>query len=361
MLIRYLLIISWFSLRPMLCLSKDGHIMTSLTMYISALCSDLPNTICCSSSENVTPVYSRIVHELHALLQGAAWLQSQATSAAALSASTDLPMSSAAAITPSKSSHLPGSLGKHRRHASTSPFTLPDQDFSSSPLSRGNSEAAASPMHKKADKPSANSIAFSTAANDTSARLASMTGQESLQKATVALKELQTKYGQASSKAQSSSNSSSFSGVTQEVSSGLGSAADTEDDSVALGSAAAFCSSRSSFDFGSAVGLRKAARGARGADPSSSRGAHLGISGVAHPSSARGTDPSSSGGAHPSTSEGAQPGSSGGAHPSSSGRMDPSGSEGPHPNSSGMDPSGSERPHPSSSADKLSHTGSSGS
>ena len=81
--------------------------------------------------------------KLHALLQGAAWLQSQATSAAAFSASADLPMTSAAATSASmKASPVSASLGKHRRHASTSPFALPDQDFFSRPWDGGMPEAA---------------------------------------------------------------------------------------------------------------------------------------------------------------------------------------------------------------------------
>ena len=236
-----------------------------------------------------------------------------------------------------KASPLPGSLGKHRRHASTSPFTLPDQDFCSRPLNRGmpkpGPESAASPMQSQVDQLRAGHIAPSMAADDTSATSAQMTGQESLQKATIALKGLQTKYGQASSRAQSSSDS--FLDISQEMPGGLGSAAGTEADRGALKSSAASSPRRSSFSFTSAVGLREAARLSEGAHPSISR--------WANPSSPGGSCPSISGGAYPSSSRElkAQPISSGEAHPSSSGGAHPSSPKGLYPNSRAGHPSSS--------------------
>lgn len=208
----------------------------------------------------------------HASLQGAAWLQSQATLAAAQSAFTDLPKTSAAAAASActTSTPLPASLGKHCRHASSSPFTLPDQEDSTSPLHKDPFSTApapapapargmtASPSHSKAPQPSAASIAASTSGSDTCARSAYMTGQESLQKATIALQSLQRKYGQAGFTPKSSSSSSSgFLGVSQQAASAGGRAADTE---VAAEAAAAPSSSRSSFEFCAAVGLRGATR-----------------------------------------------------------------------------------------------------
>ena len=251
--------------------------------------------------------------KLHALLQGAAWLQSQATSAAAFSASADLPMTSAAATSASmKASPVSASLGKHRRHASTSPFALPDQEFFSRPRDGGMPEAApegaATPMQSQANQLNAGHHAARVAAAGTSATCAHMTGQESLQKATVALKGLQTKFGQASSTAQSSSGSSF--GMSQEMPLSTGSTADTEADRSPFKSSAAPSSSRSSFSFQTAVGLRPAAR--------LSGDAHHSSSGGAHPSISRGVHPSSSGGTHPSSSGGFRPHSSGGPHFSSS-------------------------------------------
>lgn len=239
-----------------------------------------------------------IIDSLHALLQGAAWLQSQATSAAAFSASADLPMTSAAATSASmKASPVPASLGKHRRHASTSPFTLPDQDYFGRPLDRGMPEAApesaASPLRSQANQLSVGHIAASAATDDTSATSVHMTGQESLQKATIALKGLQTKYGPASSRAHSSSDG--FRGImSQETPTGISSRADTEADVSTLESSAAPSSSRSSFSFQSAVGVRPAARLPGGAHPR--------VSGGPHPSSPGGAHPNGSGGAHPSGS-----------------------------------------------------------
>lgn len=210
-----------------------------------------------------------------------------------------------------KASPVPASLGKHRRHASTSTFTLPDQDFFSSPLERGRPKAApenaASTMWSQADRLSACHNAASTTADDTSPTCARMTGQESLQKATVALKGLQTKYGQASSL-----------GSGQEMPSGLGCTADTEADRPPLESSAAPGPSRSSFSFQSAVGLRGAARLPGGAHPSGSGGAHPSIFREAHPTSPGENRPCGLGRSHPSTSGGVQPRSSQGAQSSSS-------------------------------------------
>ena len=210
-----------------------------------------------------------------------------------------------------KASPVPASLGKHCRHASTSPFTLPDHDFFSRPLERGVPEAApenaASTMWSQADQLSASCNAASTTADATSPTCPHMTGQESLQKATVALKGLQTKYGQASSL-----------GSGQEMPSGIGCTADTEADRPLLESSAAPGPSRSSFSFQSAVGLRGAARLPGGAHPSGSGGAHPSISREAHPSSPGEGHAGRLGRSHPSSSGDVQPRSSKGAQSSSS-------------------------------------------
>ena len=268
-------------------------------------------------------------------------------------------------------------------------------------------KSAASPMHSQADQLSTSHIAASTAADDTAATSAHMTGQESLQRATIALKGLQTKYGQASSTAQSSSDS--FLDIRQEMPCNLGSAAGTEAERAALKSSTAPSPRRSSFSFTSAVGLREAARRSERAHPSSARwanssspgGSRPSISGGAYPSSSRELEaqPVNSGGAHPSSSDGAHPSSpkgfhpsSGAAHPSSSRGSHASSPKGFHPSSLGgarARSSGGPRPcspngaqsrtsvmaqtssseggplnrskaaHPSSSADESSHTGSS--
>ena len=313
-------------------------------------------------------------------MQGAAWLQSQATSAAAFSASADVPLTPAAAA--SASQKTSPALGKHRRHASASSFTLPDQDFFNRPLDRGMPQPApnkaASPVHSQADKLSSGHMAASMAADDSPAMSARVTGQQSLQKATIALKGLQTKYGQASSTAQSSS--SGFGGISHKMLSGAAdteadSEADTAADSSGLESAAA--PGRSSFSFDSPVGWRGAASISGGPQPSISRGLHASISGSAHPSSAglnsegthpvslRGPEPRSSAGAHSSSPGGARPSSSGEAHPSSS-KGSPHSSGGAHPVSPGgvypsklreAHPSRSKESHPSNSADESSHAG----
>ena len=205
-----------------------------------------------------------------------------------------------------KASPVPASLGKHRRRASTSPFTLPDQDDFGRPLDRDMPKPAptsvASPLRLQANQLSTGHIAASAAANDTSATSA----QESLQKATIALKGLQTKYGRASSRAHSSSDS--FLGIiSQEIPTGISSTADTEADKSPLESPAAPSSSRSSFSFQSAVGVRAAARLPGGDRPGSSGGAHPSVSGGPHPSSPGGAHPNGLGEAHPSTSGGFHP------------------------------------------------------
>lgn len=108
-------------------------------------------------------------------------------------------------------------------------------------------------------------MAASTSANDTPATSAHLTGQQSLQKATIALKGLQRKYGQAGSTPHGNS-SSDFLRISQQASSALGSAADTE---AALEVAAAPSASRSSFEFRPVVGLRGATRMSEGVYPSS--------------------------------------------------------------------------------------------
>ena len=220
-------------------------------------------------------------------------------------------------------------------------------------------------MHSQADKLSSGHMAGSMADDDSPAMSARMTGQQSLQKATIALKGLQTKYGQASSTAQSSSNG--FGGISQEV---LLGAADTEAGTEADSLALAGAPSRSSFSFDSPVGWR-------GAHPSISRGAHASNSGSAHPSSPgpnsegthpgslRGPEPRSSAGAHSNSPGGAQPSRSGGAHPSSS-RGPPHLSGEAHPMSPGevysskmrmAHPSSSRENHASNPADESSHAG----
>lgn len=332
-----------------------------------------------ASTKHLAPSH-HVIDALLALLQGAAWLQSQATSAAAFSASADVPMTSAPAASPSQTtSPAPTSLGKHRRHASASAFTLPDQDFFSRPLDRGMPQAApdkaASPLHPQADKLSTSHMAGSMAADDSPAMSARMTGQQSLQKATIAVKGLQTKYGQASSTAQSSSHD--FLGIGQEMLSGAADTEpDTEADSSALGSAAA--PGRSSFSFDSPVGLREAVSSSRGAYPSISRGSHTSVSGSAHPSSPGQAYARNSGGAHPASLRGAELGSSAGVHPKSPGEAHSSSSGGPHPRGGPRSlgeahpmspggvyaskplkthPSRSRENHPSNSADEPSHAG----
>lgn len=223
-------------------------------------------------------------------------------------------------------------------------------------------------MHSQADKLSSGHMAGSMAADDTDAMSARMTGQQSLQKATIALKGLQTKYG---STAQSSSSGSG--GISQEM---LSDAADTEadaeidteTDSSALESAAA--PGRSSFSFDSPVGWR-------GPHPSISGGALASNSGSAHPSSPgtnsegthpgslMGPEPRSSAGGHSSSPGGVQPSRSGGAHPSSL-RGAPHLSGEAHPMSPGevysskmrmAHPSSSRENHASNPADESSHAG----
>lgn len=203
-------------------------------------------------------------------------------------------------------------------------------------------DKAASPMHSQADKLSSGHMA----ADDPPAVSARMTGQQSLQKATIALKGLQTKYGQASSTAQR--RSSGFLGTSPEMLSGAADTeADTEADSSAVGSAAA--PSRSSFSFDSPVGLREAASSSGGSHPRSLRGAESRSSARAHPSSSEGAQPSSSGRVHPSSSSGG-PHRSGEAHPVSPGGICSSKLREAHP-------SRSREHHASNSADESSHAG----
>ena len=133
--------------------------------------------------------------------------------------------------------------------------------------------------------------------------------------------------------------SSGFLSVSQHATSATGKAADTE---VASEAAPAPSSSRSSFEFCSAIGLRQATRLSERTHPSRElHGAHPSRAlEEAHPSRV-------SDGAHPGrASEGAHPGrASEGAHPSR-------GSQGPHSSR------GSEGAYPSSSAGESSHEGS---
>lgn len=134
-----------------------------------------------------------------------------------------------------------------------------------------------------------------------------MTGQESLQKATIALQSLQRKYGQAGFKPKSSSSSSNSSSGFLDVSQQAAAASGSADTKVAVEAAVAPSSGRSSFEFCAAVGLREATRLSERAHSSRvSEGAHPSrLSGGAHSSSS--ADESSHEGARSSASQAGHP------------------------------------------------------
>ena len=214
-------------------------------------------------------------------LQAAAWLQSQATSAAALSASHPLSETSAAAssvaIPPYTSSSFSQqvSLGKHRRHASTTDLVIPDPDIPSSPQSRvhatGRSgfalEAASASFHSKVLRSGADAGRADIAAEYKPATSAPVSGQESLDKAAAALRSLRDKFGQKKRKEGlhanptlqsagqvTASSGSSFLGFSQDVSSGCSPVADMVSSTPSNRAAAVPSTTRSTFDFKTAVG-----------------------------------------------------------------------------------------------------------
>ena len=176
-------------------------------------------------------------------LQGAAWLQSQATAAAAAAAAAALSPSHSpsndSAAHPSAAGPSPHPLpasnpkarlvSKHRRHTSTTSFSAPDQAVPSSPRadalptlghpaaipsspranalpSPGHSAAAASTSYAQAPASEA-AVVAGASSSDTSRSLGTalnstaplLTGQESLDRATAALQALQQRYAPASS------------------------------------------------------------------------------------------------------------------------------------------------------------------
>jgi hypothetical protein len=175
-------------------------------------------------------------------LQGAAWLQSQATAAAAAAAAalspSDSPCNDSAAK-PSAAGPAPHPLpasspearlvSKHRRHTSTASFSAPDQAVKSSPKanelpslghpaaipssprandlpSLGHPAAVASTSHTHTPASEA-AVVAGASSSDASRTLGAassstappLTGQESLDKATAALQALQQRYAPASS------------------------------------------------------------------------------------------------------------------------------------------------------------------
>lgn len=165
--------------------------------------------------------------------------------------------------------------GKHRRHASTAAFTIPDQDLAGSPqiraslvgLSGAAPETASSSSHSEADLTAAHSSEAGRAADDKSAMSAPVSGQESLDKAAAALKSLQDKFGQkkrkedrqASPKLQSrghviASSGGGLPGFSQDLSSGASTAADMDSSRPSNRATAVPSTKRSSFDFKLAVG-----------------------------------------------------------------------------------------------------------
>ena len=186
-------------------------------------------------------------------LQGAAWLQSQATAAAAAAAAAALSPSDSPSIDsaakPSaagpSSQPLPASnptarlASKHRRHTSTASFSAPDQAVSSSPRasalasighlaaipssprtnalpSLGHAAAVASSSHTQTPASEA-AVVTGASSSDASRSLGTassstpppLTGQESLDRATAALQALQQRYLPASSASGSEAQQSS--------------------------------------------------------------------------------------------------------------------------------------------------------
>ena len=156
-----------------------------------------------------------VTPQLQNVSQGAAWLQSQATSAAAaaaaaLSASDTQPHDSAAAFSAAGPSLtvLPAAkpASKHRRHTSSVSFSTSDQAAAAglkgetlSPLPPGH---IASDTHRSAPQAAdmtAGPRPTARTAVRTDSSSAPLTAQESLDKATAALKTLQQRYLQASS------------------------------------------------------------------------------------------------------------------------------------------------------------------
>ncbi len=214
-------------------------------------------------------------------LQGAAWLQSQATAAAAAAAAALSPSDNPAndlAAHPSAAGPSPHPLpaptpmarlaSKHCRHTSTASFSAPDQAVSSSPRadalptlghpaaipsspranalpSLGHPAAVASTSYAQAPASEAAGVAGASSSDASrslgavsSSTIPLLTGQESLDRATAALQALQQRYAPASS------------------------ASGTEDQlSSPAATKPALQSTRSSFDFRSAVsGLPTGAR-----------------------------------------------------------------------------------------------------